>query len=714
MTRIILHTIGFSFLLFCLSTNLFAAKHESKPIKVACVGNSITYGALIQNRELNSYPAQLAAWLGDGYEVKNFGLSGSTLLNNGDHPYMDTEIYEQSLRYQPDIVFIKLGSNDSKPQNRNYLSQFSQDYLQLIDSYRRLPSNPRIVLLTPLRSFLPGDESISDHVLQTQIIPEIEKIAYQQNLEIINLHNLFGDQWDASLMPDKLHPSSLGARQIVSKLYAYLVVREAKKTDVVSAFSLKPVGEFDYHGYKGYLFNDKGVKYYIVKPNRVAKGNPWIWRARFWGHEPQVEINLLERGFHLTYCDVSNLYGSDEAVKRWNRFYMLAVQAGLHKKVVLEGMSRGGLIIYNWAVANIQKVACIYADAPVMDIKSWPMGKGTGSGSEIDTKQLFSAYGFRTENEALNWEKNPIDQAAILAKAGIPMLHIVGDADEIVPVSENTALFAERLATYRYRLKVINKINVGHHPHSLNNPEPIVHFILRATGQADNLCIHPVPGDEYRSSIAGWTEGSNWHTIAYDIQATLRGRRLKLLLLGNSITQGFGGNRKAVTHKPGKEAMDEVLGTSLWESAGISGDRTQHLLWRLKHHNYHLCNPQTVIITIGINNVVAGDEPTDIAEGIEACVLEARKQMPDANIVLFGLLPAGNEIDHPRRVACDRIHQLLSQLSIEGVEYVNPTRWFVKPDGSLKSELYDGDYLHLNPEGYKVWSSLIANLIPDF
>lgn len=696
----------FAFLMLVTSIPLFAIP----PIKVACVGNSITYGAFIQNRELNCYPAQLQAYLGSGYEVKNFGVSGCTLLSQGDLPYVKTDTYRQSLDYQPDIVFIKLGTNDSKPQNRIYLDQFKHDYLELIDSYRVLPSTPRIILLTPLRCFIPGNETICDSVIQTGITPVIKEIAYERNLEIINLYNLFGDQWEEYNMPDKLHPSSIGAGVIAAKLYADLAGTKVKDADIISAFPLKPVREFNFHGYKGYVYDHKGVEYYIVKPHQVAEGNPWIWRARFWGHEPQTDVDLLERGFHLTYCDVADLYGSDDAVKRWNEFYKLAVKAGLNKKAALEGMSRGGLIVYNWAAANPDKVACIYADAPVMDFKSWPMGKGTSNGSERDTKQLYSAYRFPTEEKAMDWKKNPIDHAEILAKAGIPILHVVGDADDVVPVSENTAVFAARLAEYGYTLRIIHKPGVGHHPHSLNNPEPIVRFIMQATGQAENMCIHPVPGNEYRSA-AGWTEGSDWHTVAQDIQATLAGKNLKLLMLGNSITQGFGGNRKAVAYKPGKAVMDEVMGIDTWEAAGISGDRTQHLLWRLQNDDYNRCHPQVAIITIGINNVVPGDDPVDITAGIKACAAEAHRQLPDTRIILFGLLPAGKEKDSSNRIACDRIHELLSQKPFDGIEYINPTAWFVNPDGSLKAELYRDDFLHLNPEGYKVWCSQIARLI---
>lgn len=694
------------FVCLCITTPLFAGSK----VKVACIGNSITYGAFIPNRELNCYPAQLQAYLGEDYEVKNFGVSATTLLSSGDYPYISTDQYKQSLAYQPDIVFIKLGTNDSKPQNRPHLDQFKQDYLQLIDTYRHLPSKPRVILLTPVRCFIEGNTSISDSVLQVAVTPVIREIAYEQNLDVVNLYNLFGNEWESHIMPDRLHPSSIGAGSIAAKLYACLSTPATKTTDVVAGFSLKPVREFNFQGYKGYAYDNKGVEYFIVKPHQAAEGNPWIWRARFWGHEPQTDIALLERGFHVTYCDVADMYGSRDAVKRWDAFYKLATKAGLNKKVALEGMSRGGLIIYNWAAANPEKVACIYADAPVMDFKSWPMGKASSAGSEFDTKQLLSAYGFSTPEKALAWKKNPIDHAAVLAKAGIPMLHVVGDADEVVPVSENTEVFAKRLLEEGYMLPVIHKPGVGHHPHSLNNPEPIVQFILKATGQAENMCIHPVCGNEYRSA-AGWTEGSDWHSVAQDIQATLTGKKLKLLMLGNSITQGFGGNRKAVSYKPGKEAMDQAIGKDTWESAGISGDRTQHLLWRLQNGDYNRCQPENAIITIGINNVVPGDVPADIAAGIRACAAEARKQMPGARIILFGLLPSGKEKNSTNRIACDKIHELLAQQSAEGVEYVNPTSWFVNPDGSLKTELYSGDFLHLNPEGYSVWCAQIARLI---
>lgn len=684
---------------------------NAKPIRVACVGNSITYGATIANREKNCYPAQLQAYLGDEYEVRNFGASGTTLLSKGDSPYTKSRAYEESQAFQPDIVLIKLGTNDSKPKNWKYNADFKADYQALIASYRELPSKPRVILLTPLRCFLLGDNSFISSAIEKVIRPTVEELAYTNQLEIVNLFNLFGNQWDESMMPDRLHPSSIGAGKMAKKIYEYLTQKAAAGKDLTRALGITDAKPFNFYGYRGIEFTNEGNQCFVVSPHTPAIGKPWMIRARFWGHEPQTDIDLLEKGFHIVYCDVADLYGAPQAVARWDSFYKRMRKAGFAKKVVLEGMSRGGLIVYNWAAKNPEKVACIYADAPVMDFKSWPMGKGTSAGSAGDTKQLLKAYGFNSEQEALDWNQNPIDAAAAIAKAKIPVLHVVGDADVVVPVAENTAIFEERLQKLGTPLTVIHKSGIGHHPHSLNNPEPIVQFILTATGRNENPCIHAVPGNEFRSG-AGWTQGNEWHSVAEDITATLQGKQLRLLLLGNSITQGWGGNRKAIGYKPGKQAMDQALGENQWESGGISGDRTYNLLWRIRHGNYNSGHPQNAVIAIGINDLIGESvTPEQVAQGIIAVASEARKQLPDTRIILMGLLPSGKEGKSAIRVKCDKIHQILAQTKLKGIEYVNPTKWFAEADGTMKEGLYGGDYIHLTDSGYSVWAKEIVKLI---
>jgi len=231
----------------------------------------------------------------------------------------------------------------------------------------------------------------------------------------------------------------------------------------------------DFHSFDLYDFELDGLACKIVVPQKAADGNPWIWRARFFGHEPQTDIALLENGFHVAFVDVADLFGSPQALERWDRFYeYLTGKRGFAKKTVLEGLSRGGLIIYNWAVRNPDKVHCIYADAPVCDFKSWPMQ----TSSPATWRKCLDAYGL-TEAEALEYEGNPVDGLKPLADAGVALLHVVGDADVVVPVADNTAVIEKRYRALGGHIEVIHKPGIGHHPHSLENPKPIVDFILK-------------------------------------------------------------------------------------------------------------------------------------------------------------------------------------------------------------------------------------------
>lgn len=168
----------------------------------------------------------------------------------------------------------------------------------------------------------------------------------------------------------------------------------------------------EWNGFNHHAFRFDGRACRIVAPETAAKGSPWIWRARFFGHRPEVDIALLKKGFHVAYIDVAGLFGSPTAVGHWDRFYSLLVERnGFARQPALEGMSRGGLIVYNWAARNPDKVACIYADAPVCDFKSWPGGKGSGKGSPRAWQTCLAAYNFN-EEEALAFRGNPIDNLA--------------------------------------------------------------------------------------------------------------------------------------------------------------------------------------------------------------------------------------------------------------------------------------------------------------
>ncbi|MEO1860911.1 MAG: hypothetical protein ABGZ19_13525, partial [Verrucomicrobiales bacterium] len=128
---------------------------------------------------------------------------------------------------------------------------------------------------------------------------------------------------------------------------------------VASSYSEEnDIKKSQWHGFERQDFSSDGLKCILVIPASAAKDSPWVWRARFFGHQPQADIELLKKGFHIAYCDVGGLFGNEVAVDRWDRFYnILTEDRGLSKRPALEGMSRGGLIIYNWASKNPKKVS---------------------------------------------------------------------------------------------------------------------------------------------------------------------------------------------------------------------------------------------------------------------------------------------------------------------------------------------------------------------
>ena len=184
--------------------------------RVACIGNSITFGAGIRNRSRDSYPSVLARMLGDSYWVKNFGVSARTMLNKGDHPYMNEPAYKNALAFNPNIVVIKLGTNDSKSFNWKYKADFMKDAQTMIDAFKGLPSQPKIYLCYPSKAYLTGD-GINDDIISKEIIPMIKKLAKKNDLSVIDLHTAMDGM--PELFPDRIHPNEKGAQVMAKAVY---------------------------------------------------------------------------------------------------------------------------------------------------------------------------------------------------------------------------------------------------------------------------------------------------------------------------------------------------------------------------------------------------------------------------------------------------------------------------------------------------------------
>ena len=190
---------------------LFASVSFAGKIKVACVGDSITYGYGIKDGT-KTYPQQLGRLLGDKYEVENFGVSGTTALQKGNSPYMATLKYRQSLNFQPKIVVIKLGTNDSKAVNIAHIDEFKSDVKKLIASYEKLCSKPKNYLCLPIPSTLKGVRPlmINGDRIVNEIIPLLKKVAADsKSVTLIDLFSVYPAKDE--LLPDKIHPNAEGA-----------------------------------------------------------------------------------------------------------------------------------------------------------------------------------------------------------------------------------------------------------------------------------------------------------------------------------------------------------------------------------------------------------------------------------------------------------------------------------------------------------------------
>ena len=185
-----------------LLVNFFVFAQSNK-IRIACIGNSITQG----NGGTNTYPAQLGKILGTHYDVRNFGVSGRTLLRKGDAPYWTEAAFKNAKDFDPHIVIIKLGTNDSKPQNWVYKNEFYKDYVDLVNEFRKNGRKPQIYVASPCPAFK-INWGINPTIIKNEVIPLIDSIRKATNTYLIDFNTPFLNRSD--LFPDGIHPSNAG------------------------------------------------------------------------------------------------------------------------------------------------------------------------------------------------------------------------------------------------------------------------------------------------------------------------------------------------------------------------------------------------------------------------------------------------------------------------------------------------------------------------
>ncbi len=219
--------------LLLLSLISLSSWAQNKPIRIACVGNSITYGAGLRNPGRDAYPGVLQRMLGNQYDVKNFGRSGATLLRKGNFPYWTTGQYRDAKKFNPDIVIIKLGSNDSKPVHKAIWGQFETDLANLIDTFRLLPARPKVYLCYPAPAIGIGNFGITDSVLVEVLMPQIKKVAREKKTGLIDLHRAL--ILAPEHFPDRIHPNEAGELIMAQTVYKALTGKEFADTTKTTA-----------------------------------------------------------------------------------------------------------------------------------------------------------------------------------------------------------------------------------------------------------------------------------------------------------------------------------------------------------------------------------------------------------------------------------------------------------------------------------------------
>jgi len=591
-------------IIFIAVTILFVLTSLAAPVKVACVGNSITYGAGIENRFQNSYPGILQQMLGDGYDVRNFGVSGTTVLADGDYPYTKTTAYRESLEFLPDVVTIKLGTNDSKPHNWKYGKSFEKDLRDIINAFKSLPSSPKIYLCIPVPCTSYSGKPINDSTITSKIIPLIRKVASSTGVELIDLYTPLKPH--PEFFPDTIHPNAEGSAAIASVIYKHLTGNDAPSYNHSQSF---PGTKTSWNGCDRYDFVFKGRQATAVHPTKPFPGNPWIWRPAFFGAFPSVDIDLLQKGYHIVYYDLTHCYGSPSSVRLGTEFFNLMTGTyHLSSKVTLEGFSRGGYYAMNWAAANPEKVASIYLDAPVCNIQSWP-----GRQSPL-WEDFLKNWNITSDTVTAAFPGDAINLLTPLVRHHIPIIAVCGDSDKIVPYEDNLRPVLNRYKDMGGIIELILKPGCDHHPHSLDNPEPVSDFIMR-----------------YRP---GYTDAQHITLRQLPVNAFYRFRHEKkgcVAFLGGSITEMRGW--KDQIEEDLRQRFPECEFTFI--EAGISSLGSTPHAFRMQKDLLDKGTPDLLFVEAAVNDDTNGFSATSQVRAMEGIVRHTLSVNPYTDIIML-------------------------------------------------------------------------------
>jgi len=453
-------------------------------------------------------------------------------------------------------------------------------------------------------------------------------------------------------------------------------------------------------GFTRYDFEFMGRACRIVCPDKAAVGNPWIWNARFPDWHTDIDSILLSRGFHVTNINTDEFNGSPEGVRIWDEYFRyLTTTYNFDNQVALEGISRGGLYVYNFAKKYPWRVSCIYAEAPVCDIKSWPGGFGKGPGSEADWKLVLKAYNFSDDSEAKAYSDNPVDNLESLAAHKVPVLHMIGLHDSIVPPEENSFLLVNRYVRLGGLATVVpctsGKQDLQGHHFEIETPEFVADFVTQNT-RAFRHVLSPVKYHECRGGMVASSE-----VFANE-------KKGRVAFLGGSITynNGWRDSVSSYIRKRFPFTSFEFI------NAGIPSFGSLPDAFRAYNDVFSKGKIDLLFVEAAVNDRTNAYPETEQIRAMEGIVRQAKKTNPLIDIVFMyfvdpdkindynkGIVPA-EIVNHEKVAAHYNIPAV--NLAKEVTERIN-NREFT----------WEGDFidLHPSPFGQQIYYRSISELL---
>ena len=234
-----------------------------------------------------------------------------------------------------------------------------------------------------------------------------------------------------------------------------------------------------WNGFRCEEFEFEGKKAVVVFPDDSVKTGKWMFKTEYFGAFPELEIELLKKGFHLAFVANTNRWGLREDLERKARFAdYITEKYGLEEKCVPIGMSCGGLFAIKFASLYPQKVTLLYLDAPVVNLLSCPARLGIKYEQQIAPEEMYKALGLNAST-LLSYRDHPLDHLPNLIKNRIPAVLVYGDSDRTVYFGENAALVEQAYEGTEIPFKSIIKHGGDHHPHGLEDNTVVVDYILK-------------------------------------------------------------------------------------------------------------------------------------------------------------------------------------------------------------------------------------------